>query len=445
MTRVFIGSVAVWLGAACLVLAQPEEVTPPALPLAPPGPAAPAAPLPPAPARPTMLPSEYVQCFQAAVPPRVSTESADFACPADHLWFSADYLIWGFYKDHTPPLVTIGSIATRGVLPASDTRVVFGVHPVSPIDEGHSGGRVEIGGWLDEHKEWAMTADFFYVGPRREEADFGPTAGDRVLARPIASLSKGMEISELVTFPGLSQGTVRIDNRGRLWGADANCMKQICGDQYIAVSVLAGFCYADLKEDLDILETKQFDNPVSRLFPEQAHLAGHTQELADHFGTWNHFYGGQVGLNVAYAYGPVVAQLLAKVAVGGNREIINIAGGQVDTSPTGGTTSFPGGLLALPSNSGRFSRGELAAIPEFGVNGGCRLWNGLYLHAGYTFLYWNRVVRSGEQIDRVVDTTQIANFPGTTAVSASLNRPAVPFQQATFWAQGFNLGIEIAW
>ena len=53
------------------------------------------------------------------------------------------------------------------------------------------------------------------------------------------------------------------------------------------------------------------------------------------------------------------------------------------------------------------------------------------------------MVRPGEQIDRVLDETQIPNFdpPGTIA-PAGQNRPAVLFRQSDFWAQGMNLGLE---
>jgi len=58
-------------------------------------------------------------------------------------------------------------------------------------------------------------------------------------------------------------------------------------------------------------------------------------------------------------------------------------------------------------------------------------------------LYWTNVVRPGQQIDRSLDEAQIPNFdtlgPGSPS---TLGRPAVPFRQSDFWAQGLNLGVE---
>ena len=56
---------------------------------------------------------------------------------------------------------------------------------------------------------------------------------------------------------------------------------------------------------------------------------------------------------------------------------------------------------------------------------------------GYSFLYWSRVERAGDQIDTTVNPTQIP--PGALAGEA---RPAFPFNTTDFWAQGVRFGLE---
>jgi hypothetical protein len=122
---------------------------------------------------------------------------------------------------------------------------------------------------------------------------------------------------------------------------------------------------------------------------------------------------------------------------------VDIAGGQLVTRPDTGATRFAGGLLALPSNIGHFARDRFAVVPELGVNVGFQLTNHLRAFAGYNFLYWSSVLRPGDQIDRGLNELAIPNFgsqPGTPAGDS--RRPAVPFRDSDFWAQGVNFGLE---
>jgi hypothetical protein len=61
---------------------------------------------------------------------------------------------------------------------------------------------------------------------------------------------------------------------------------------------------------------------------------------------------------------------------------------------------------------------------------------------GYDCLYWNQVVRPGNQIDRNVNTSQNVLYSGTGGVLAGPAAPAPLFNRTDFWAQGVNFGIE---
>ena len=119
------------------------------------------------------------------------------------------------------------------------------------------------------------------------------------------------------------------------------------------------------------------------------------------------------------------------------------------TSPeicrTGDTTVLPpGGFYALRSNSGRHQQEELAFMPEVGVNLGWQMTRRLKVFAGYSFLWISKVARAGEQIDPVINTAQ---YPIRSGDSPLVNpaRPAFPFNQSDFWAQGLNAGLEFRW
>jgi hypothetical protein len=83
-------------------------------------------------------------------------------------------------------------------------------------------------------------------------------------------------------------------------------------------------------------------------------------------------------------------------------------------------------------------------VPEIGVNLGYDITPRLRAYAGYNLIYWSTVVRPGEQIDRVIDVTQVPNSR-TGLPSTGQLRPAVLFKDTGFWVQGMTVGLEYRW
>jgi Putative beta barrel porin-7 (BBP7) len=137
--------------------------------------------------------------------------------------------------------------------------------------------------------------------------------------------------------------------------------------------------------------------------------------------------------------------LATKLAFGGNAEQVHIDGFQFLTLPNGTVVPSQGGLLALPSNIGRTHHSEFSFVPEFDITVSYALCRHVIFKAGYDYLYWTNVVRPGDQIDRVIDVTQIPNFPAVGATPTGIARPAVPVKQSDFWAQGLVLGLQFVW
>ena len=98
-------------------------------------------------------------------------------------------------------------------------------------------------------------------------------------------------------------------------------------------------------------------------------------------------------------------------------------------------------LRELPSNIGRYNWDVFAVVLEFPINVGYQVTKQLRVFVGYTFLYASKVLRPGDQIDRVVNTTQI---PPPLAAGTLIGpaRPAFHFKDTDFWAQGINFGLE---
>jgi Putative beta barrel porin-7 (BBP7) len=259
--------------------------------------------------------------------------------------------------------------------------------------------------------------------------------GSPVLARPFFNFLTGQEDAGLVASPATGPGAIEVATSTSLWGAESNLALCIWhAPSFMHLTLLGGFRYLELEEQLDTSErfTAAADVPV---------FGGSALQVADHFGTRNQFYGGQLGAEFGVELGRFFVDLRGKIALGTNQEELQIAGATV-ASGGGGAGTFAGGRMALPTNTGHFDREKFTFVPEFGVNVGFQATRCLRLFAGYTFLFWNDATRPGEQIDRTVNLSQVPSAvgPGTLAGAA---HPVALFRDTEFWAQGFNFGFEV--
>jgi hypothetical protein len=118
---------------------------------------------------------------------------------------------------------------------------------------------------------------------------------------------------------------------------------------------------------------------------------------------------------------------------------VDIGGGTTVAVPGTAPVTSPGGLLALATNSGHFSRDEFSVVPELGVKAGYQATPRLRLTLGYTYLFWGKVVRAGDQVDTALNSNLLP--PTVTPVAGPLV-PAFPFRRSSLWAQGLDLGAE---
>jgi hypothetical protein len=174
-------------------------------------------------------------------------------------------------------------------------------------------------------------------------------------------------------------------------------------------------------------------------------LNGEKVEIADNFSGHSHFLGFQIGANAEYWYGNLFANVTPKLAIGGTRETVGIGGSTVLLSTSNRVLeAFPAGILALPSNTGRFHQDEFSVVPEIALRVGFRFEENVRFFLGYTCVYWSDVVRPGQQIDRVVNPSQVPVLSGGTNLVGTA-RPTVDIKNADWWAHGIHVGLEIAY
>jgi hypothetical protein len=337
-----------------------------------------------------------------------------------------------------PPLVTTspaGTPATQaGVLGAPGTTILFGGNSVN--DEVRSGFRFTLGGWLNDCHTLGVEGGFFMLGS--EGAGFtASSTGSPILARPIFNTTTGLPDSQLISFPGFLSGTVTAQSGSTgLLGADALLRCNVCCGCNYRLDAIGGFRYLRLSDHLNVDENLVSTSPTNPNFVPQ----GTSIILSDQFDTRNEFYGFNIGLKGSIQRGPWVLQGVAQVALGDNHEVVNISGATTVTVPGIAPVTSVGGLLALPSNIGHFTKDKFDAIPEFGARLGYQVTSHVQVFAGYTLLYWGDVARAGNQVDLTVNPTLL---PGSTTPPTGAQRPMPLLNQSSFWAQGIDLGLQI--
>jgi hypothetical protein len=358
-----------------------------------------------------------------------------------HRWYGkAEYLLWWARAQHFPVLATTGTAASQGVLGRPGTVVLFGGEE-EPFN-AFSGGRFTVGYWCDPCQNWGIESSTFFLG--QQSVKFAANSNQfPILTRPFLDVNNGVESGQAVGQPGVNSGSIVINPPSRLWGTELNLRCNKCGDCCCGsrFDCLLGIRYLNLDERVRITETVQVSPTTTATLPPGV-MPGDQALVVDDFHTRNQFVGGQVGFDWEKRWNPWVLDLRMKLALGGTHQQIDINGFQHVVHPNGTQQAFVGGLLALPSNSGHFSRDRFSVVPEVGISLGYQITDCLTLTIGYDFLYWSNVVRPADQIDRVLDISQIPNFNVTPPPTAPQRRPIVPFRETGYWAQGLHFGLE---
>lgn len=339
------------------------------------------------------------------------------------VWVRPEYLLWWTQGMDVPALVTTSPTGTpqaqAGVLGQPSTSVLFGNSDLN--DGARSGGRISAGVWLNPWQATGIEGSLFAL--EEETTSFQlASGGTPIIARPFFNVQIPAEDARLVAFPGFTTGSVSIQANTQLQGAELLLRQMLNPPGLFATAILAGYRFFRLDDDLRINETL-VQGPT-------------TVSLFDSFDTQNTFHGAQVGMVSEIRHNRWSGEFVMKVALGITHSKVQIDG--ATTTTVGGVSATAiGGLLAQSTNIGTFEQDDFAVIPELGATIGFNVTERFKLTVGYTFIYWSRIARPGDQIDRDINVPLV---PGPTTL-----RPQFAFEMTDFWAQGVNFGLEVTY
>lgn len=343
-----------------------------------------------------------------------------------------EYLMWFSGGEYLPALVATSPAGTpradAGVLGRSGTEILFGNQEVGQIFR--NGARLTLDYKLSDDCDRRIAARMYGVEDGRET--FVGTPGDNdILARPFNNVQLGSADSLLISFPGVvSNSNLFAQTRNDFFGADLYLQQRICDDGCHTLDWLAGYQFARLDDALFIRSSAISIDP-NGLVPVDTEV-----EVIDHFRTQNEFHGATLGVIGVRRSGSWRLEGLFKLALGNIHQSSIVDGRTTTTAPNQPSATAAGGLLALPTNIGTFSRDRLTIVPEVNVNIGYQVDDRWSLLFGYSFLYLPNAVLAGGQIDTRVNLSQ---------VSGPLAGPALPapkLENAHYWLQGMSLGAE---
>jgi hypothetical protein len=328
--------------------------------------------------------------------------------------------------------VTTGPDGSAGVLGEPGTEVLFGAETID--SQARPGGRITISRWLEDEEESVLEFVGFYVADDYHTGDFArESPGSPVLARPFVNVGPNgsSQDSELVASDTLS-GRIAIDSYSEIYSAAGLLRCNVGLGPRGRVDLLGGYRYFRLRESLAIREDLVF---TSSLLPE-----GTTADVRDQFAATNDFHGGELGIAAEFYLPRMSIELLAKVALGGTIRKVVIDGQTTFFIPDVAPDIAPGGLLTQPTNMGTHRESAFSVLPEFGVSTVFAVTPNLSFTCGYSLILLNDALRTGSQIDRGVNISQLG---GETLDGPA--RPGFAFRRSDFVLQGISLGLEYAW
>ncbi len=246
-------------------------------------------------------------------------------------------------------------------------------------------------------------------------------------------------------FPGNLAGNINVSAELNLYGIETNFFLNLGSSDAASLDVILGYRYTNLQESLTLSNSVQSVNPNVNIAFNSVNPAGlpqgFTSIAADSFRTKNQFNGATIGVRPVVNVGQFSVFTDLKMSVGSTHQSLNVNGLSSLLSPDGSVQTTPGGLLAVASNSGNFSRDAFTIIPEANINVGFFLTRNLRFFAAYNIFYWSNVVRPGDQLNNRIDSRQVPTDPTfNSTVQAGLPGPS--FLTRGFFGQGVSIGVE---
>src|SRR5262249_51749122 len=116
-----------------------------------------------------------------------------------------------------------------------------------------SGGRVELGLFLDEHNHVSLETAVMILAPQHTQFErASDSGGNPVIARPVFNALLGTEEAFIVAFPSSAVGASVVESSSELYGGEINARCHGCFCEKLHADALLGFRFLRFAETLSI-------------------------------------------------------------------------------------------------------------------------------------------------------------------------------------------------
>lgn len=383
------------------------------------------------------MPGETFAPVPTSVDPMLRTDVSTFEpSSGSRFWFDGGYQAGYIRKLPTPATIATqgGAFAVQG---APGTSVALGG---GEADLGvMHGGRFTGGFWLDNNRAFGVELSASFLSEGNESR--GVAGGGVALSRPFFDTSIQAQNARLLNLPGQVSGSVSSTVESLFWGADLGPVVRVIETSMLTLDQLFFFRYSQLEESQTIIDTV---SPVGGAvtFRGQAFRNGGTSvSVEDSARAINRFYGGGAGFRLGITPGRFYANVTGKLAVGANRQTLNLTG-LTTLGGTGANATANGGLLVPATSNGQFTHTEFSYMPEIGAKVGFQFTQNFGIYVGYNFLYFTGVIRPGDNFTNTVNPTQLPSSQNF-GVPFGPNAAPVRLQNSDFWIHSVGVGLNV--
>lgn len=217
------------------------------------------------------------------------------------------------------------------------------------------------------------------------------------------------------------------------------------------VGGLIGFRYLNLSEGLYLLNNVSLFRPegIPVALPDQTDSLSRNFSIvtSDRTRIYNHFFGGQVGVDFDWKFGQCFLNARAKAAAGLMHQIADIQSttNVINNDPARPgapeSSSSQGGLLSSPGQNGRRTRDRFGFLPEANLKLGYQFTDWLRGHVGYDALVIVNAARPGGSVV-INQLSTVINAGASAPVNINVNQPNFKFRDQDVWVQGVSFGLE---
>ena len=244
-------------------------------------------------------------------------------------WVNLDYQLSWLRGAHTPPLLT----ASGSAVPLALSRRLRAQLDGDSGRQGHDPGQPVVRlpprwGAVSRHLVRGRGPGFVLEDRASIFHAGGTGAADSFsVARPFIDTATGGESAAVTAFPGAFAGSVDVASRAQLWGTEMNAVFREEPGRFFQTKLRAGVRYLDLDQTVSITELSTPQNAFAIPFNGAVVVTNpDSVRVIDTFRTRNQFIGPQVGFETGWKVGRLNFDLDARVAIGGNHQVVDIGG-----------------------------------------------------------------------------------------------------------------------